>query len=117
MDSKVRLQKTVKPKDSLNKVVRSTFVTFTQPTIQQDTDTISELFRLYDNLYLEIPLEGPMSHTYLIEESSKLVDIAADNTEIQPLLDEISELRERLLQAQEDILELNEELSKLNGGV
>lgn len=117
MDNKVRLQKTVKPKDGLNKVVRSTFVTFTQPTVQQDTDTVENLFRLYDSLYLEIPLEGPMSHTYLIEESSKLVDIATDNTDIQPLLDEISDLRERLLQAQEDIIELNEELAKANGGV
>lgn len=108
MAEKVRFVKTVQQKEDFNKVVSKDFITFVE-TQEQDTDTVQELFRLYDKLYLEIPLEGPQSHTYLLEESSKLVELQADNTTIQPLLDEISELRERLLIANEQIFELEQE--------
>lgn len=114
MDKNVRLSKTVKEKEGLRKVVSTTFTTFVQPSEGPNTDTVSELFRLYDKLYLEIPLEGPQSHTYLIEESSKLVQVQEDNEAIQPLLDEITELRERLLSANEQIFQLEEELARGN---
>lgn len=114
MAENVRLIKTVQEKDKLRKIVSSTFTTFVQPSEEQDTDTVSELFRLYDKLYLQIPIEGPKSHTYLIEESSKLVDIQQDNEAIQPLLDEITELRERLLSANEQIFQIEEELARGN---
>ena len=112
MDKNIRLHKTVKEQEDLRKVISNTFTTFVQPQTQVDTDTVSELFRLYDKLYLQIPIEGPNSHTYLIEESSKLVEVQEDNTVIQPLLDEITELRERLLSANEQIFELEEAASR-----
>lgn len=113
MAKKVRLQKTVQEKDSLSKVVSKKFTTFIQPTVEEDTDTVEELFRIYNKLYLEIPLEGNLSHTKLIEESSKLVSIETDNTEIQPLLDEITNLRENLLDSNETIEELEKEIQNL----
>lgn len=109
MAEKVRLIKTVQEKDDLSKVVSREFTTFVQADTLATTDTVNELFRLYDKLYLEIPLEGPQSHTYLIEESSKLVSIQADNAEIQPLLDEITSLRERLLLANEQLIQLEQQ--------
>lgn len=112
MAKSIRLQRTLQDKEDFNTVVSREFNTFTQPIQNVDTDNVSELFRLYDKLYLEIPLEGPQSHTYLIEESSKLVSVQEDNTEIQPLLDEITTLREQLLNANEQILQLEE---KTNG--
>lgn len=110
MDRNVRLSKTVKEKDDLTKVISSTFTTFLQPEDLPDPDTVEELFRLYDKLYLEIPLEGPKSHTYLIEESSKLIQLNPDTAAIQPLLDEITELRERLLTANEQIFDLERQI-------
>lgn len=110
MDRNVRLSKTVKERDDLTKVISSTFTTFLQPEDLPDPDTVEELFRLYDKLYLEIPLEGPKSHTYLIEESSKLIQLNPDTTAIQPLLDEITELRERLLTANEQIFDLERQI-------
>lgn len=110
MDKNVRLSRTVKEKEDLQKVITSTFTTFVQPQEVADTDTVEELFRLYDKLYLEIPLDGPKSHTYLIEESSKLVQLNPDTTAIQPLLDEITELRERLLNANEQIFDLERQI-------
>lgn len=115
MAEKYKLSKTLFNKSELEKVINKNFTSFTQPTVEQDTDTVQELFRLYDKLYLEIPLEGPQSHTYLIEESSKLVQVVQDDLDIQPLLDEISDLRQRLLDAEETILTLEGELS--NGSI
>ena len=106
MAEKVKLEKTILQKTELSKVVSKEFTTFTRPTDEEAGNTVQELFRLYDKLYLEIPLEGPLSHTYLIEESSKLVNLTQDNLEIQPLLDEITELRERLLIANQQIFDL-----------
>lgn len=114
MAEKYRLSKTLLNKNEASKVINSNFTTFSQPTTEQDTDTVQELFRLYDKLYLEIPLQGPQSHTYLIEESSKLVSITQE-LDIQPLLDEISELRQRLLDANEEILNLENQMG--NGTV
>lgn len=112
MAENVRLNKTVREKQDLNKVVSKEFTTFLQPQQIQNNDTVEELFRLYTTLYLDIPLDGPLSHKYLIEESSKLVDIEQE-LDIQPLLDEISDLRQRLLEANEYISELEKESSNV----
>lgn len=106
MAEKVKLIKTVQQKDQFSKVVPREFTTFVRETDQEAGDTVQELFRLYDKLYLDIPLQGPQSHTYLLEESSKLVQVTQDNEEIQPLLDEINELRERLLIANQQLIEI-----------
>jgi hypothetical protein len=105
MAEKVKLQRTVQEKDELAKVVNKKFNTFIQPEVEEDTDTIEDLFRLYDKFYLDIPLEGPKSHTYIITESSKLVSIEEEQ-DIAPLLQEITDLRQRLLEANEQISEL-----------
>lgn len=109
MAEKVKLIRRVQEKDDLNKVVKKEFTTFLPEDQLASTDSVEELFRLYDSLYFSIPLTGPRSHTYLIEESSKLVQLQQDNTAIQPLLDEISELRERLLLANQELFQLEQE--------
>jgi len=107
MANDIRISKTVLNKSDFSKVVDNTFKTFVtlDPTV--NTDTVEEFFRLYSKLFYEIPIEGDTnSHTYLIQESSKLVSVDKDLTDIQPLLDEISELRERLLQVNQQMIEL-----------
>lgn len=115
MAKKYTLSKTVQNKADLKKVVDSKFSTFLQPTVEENNDTVEELFRLYDTLYLDIPLAGPQSHTFLIEESTKLVGVVQSELDIQPLLDEISDLRQRLLDSEETILDLERQLA--NGSV
>lgn len=118
MANKVYLNKTVREKETFNKVVDKNFSTFIiEDTTVEDNDTVTELFRLYDKLYLEIPLEGPQSHEYLVEESSKLVSVNDTADEIQPLVDEINELRERLLDANTRIIELENNQATNNGQV
>ena len=103
----IRVKKTVYKKDEFEKVVDTSFSTYTDEVEEQDNDTVEELFRLYDKLFYDIPTEGTNnSHTFILQESSKLVEFTKDTEEIQPLLDEIATLREQLLisnQANQDI--------------
>jgi len=103
----IRVKKTVYKKDEFEKVVDTSFSTYTDEVEEQDNDTVEELFRLYNKLFYDIPTEGTNnSHTFILQESSKLVEFTKDTEEIQPLLDEIATLREQLLisnQANQDI--------------
>ena len=106
MANTIRIQKTAANKTEFNRAVDTKFRTFVDSVPDVETDTVEELFRLYNKLYYEIPLTGTNSHTFLIQESSKLVNIEKDLTDIQPLLDEITELRERLIQVNTQLFEV-----------
>lgn len=111
-NQKIQIQKTVYNNAGLSKIVDREFKVFAEPVPEQDTDTVEELFRLYDKLYLEIPVDGETnSHEYLIARSSELVNVDLDNEAIQPLLEEISDLRTELLAANQEIANLNIKLA------
>lgn len=111
MVERVDITKTVVDKDSLNRVLDTSFRTFGAPPVTVDTDTTGELFRLYLKLYSRIPVFGNInSHEYLVKESSKLYIEPVNTLEIQPLLDEIASLRIQLLQANQQILELTTQI-------
>lgn len=111
----IRIQKTVYSNAGLSKIIDREFKAFAEPVPEQDTDTTSELFRLYDKLYLEIPVNGETnSHEYLINRSSELVDVDINNEAIQPLLEEITQLRTDLLAANQEIANLNIQLANGN---
>ena len=114
--AKIRIQKNVLSKEDFDKSVDRSFKTFVNEQVEEETDSIQELFRLYDKFYYEIPTEGDeLSHEFLIRESSKLIKVEADNEAIQPLLDEISELRQRILEQQQAAIEEIEDITQLNG--
>jgi|TARA_R100000030_G_scaffold22615_1_gene16277 hypothetical protein len=93
--------------NEIGRVVDREFKTFTKPVEEVDTDTVEELFRLYDKLYFTIPLEGETnSHQYLLQKSSELVDLEKSTEDLQPLLDEIGQLRQQLLNANQQLFEL-----------
>ena len=107
MANEIRFKKTTFNKEQYSKVVDKQFTTFVSPTQEEDADTVAEFFRLYSQLFYEIPTEGETnSHQYILRESSKLVDFDKDTAEIQPLLDEITDLRERLLQVNTQLIEI-----------
>jgi hypothetical protein len=88
-------------------LVETEFKTFTKPVEEVDTDTVEELFRLYDKLFYTIPVEGDNnSHEYILKRSSEVANLDALSEDIQPFLDEISQLREQLLIANETIFNL-----------
>lgn len=113
MAEEVKLQKTVYDPIKFTKVVDTSFKTFAKPVPTVNTDTVEELFRLYDKLYLRIPIEGDTnSHQYLVTESSKLYLQQVQSVDIQPLLDEITQLRQELLLANQEIQALTVQQSK-----
>jgi hypothetical protein len=103
---RIRIQKEVYRSDQFNNLVDRQFSTFTKPTVEVDTDTVEEFFRLYDKLYYSIPLEGDNnSHQYLLQKSSELIDFEKTTDDIQPLLDEIAQLRQQNLELNQQIFE------------
>ena len=111
--AEINIEKTVFNRKEFERVVDRGFKTFTPPIELPDTDTVTELFRLYNKLYFEIPLRNAnASHEYLIRRSSELVNIDEDDNQLQPLLDEITNLRSQLVEANSDILDL--EIQKAN---
>ena len=112
MDKKVQIKKTVLDRNGVRDFIDSKFTFFKDPDPVVDNDTVEELFRLYDKLYLEIPIEGESpSHQYLVEQSSELYQIDKQLENIQPLLDEVASLRTQLLEANRNIIELEAKLA------
>lgn len=104
---RVRIQKQLFRSDQFNTLIDREFKTFIKPVQEIDTDTVEELFRLYDKLYFNIPIEGEInSHQYLLRKSSELTEFDKSTEDIQPLLDEIAQLRQQLLNANQQIFEL-----------
>lgn len=105
--AKVDLRKTVYNKDQFNRVTGGRdFLTF---TLEGDgvEFTVEDFFNEYENLFLSIPINGPInSHEYLVRKSSELVGFQRTTEDIQPLLDEISNLRNQLLQARQENINL-----------
>lgn len=108
--AEINIEKTVYNRKEFERVVDRGFKTFVPPVEIADLDTVTELFRLYNKLYLEIPLRNSnSSHEYLIRRSLELVDLDEGDDQLQPLLDEITNLRAQLVEANEDILRLEVE--------
>ena len=107
---KIRIITKSNNREKLRNVIDTEFKTYVDPVDVIDNDTVEELFRLYDKLYYNIPLEGENnSHEYILARSSQLVDLEKNTDEIQPLLDEIGQLRQQLLAANEQIFELEKD--------
>ena len=70
MDRKVDIKKTVFNRDGYKSTIDRNFKFYKEPEPLIDPDTVEELFRLYDKLYMLIPIEGEnTSHQYLVERS------------------------------------------------
>ena len=107
MDNSIEIVKTVFSTGKFNKVVDTSFKTFTQPVPEEDPDTPEELFRLYEKLYYSIDITGETnSHEYLIKKSSELVNFDRVTEDIQPLLDEIAQLRDQNLALNQQLIDL-----------
>lgn len=108
MANELRIKKTQLNKEDLDKVIDRSFSTFGQPALAEDGVTVEEFFVYYEELFNEIPLNGPTnSHEYLVKTSGALLEFEKDTEDIQPLLDEIAQLRQQLLEANQEIIDLS----------
>ena len=66
MAKNIEIKKTVYTKDNFNKVVDREFKSFKQPAEVPVEKTVDQFFKDYEDLYLDIPIEGDeKSHRYL----------------------------------------------------
>lgn len=114
MGKNIQIKKTVYQKDDYDKVVDRSFSSFKQPVPEAIEKTVEQFFKDYEELYLEIPVQGDeQSHEYLSLRSGDLISINDIEQDIQPLLDEIAELRQQLLDSQNEILDQRLEIANL----
>ena len=112
MEQTINLQKKVVNKDNIDKLIDRDIRFFTNASTTATASTVEDLFRIYDELYFQIPAEGQInSHEYLIRKSSEIYKLYQDIVNLQPLLDEISDLRSQLLDANNTIFDLENQLN------
>lgn len=103
-ESKIDLMKDVFSKPQYTKTIDTNFKELGVTSIKQDLQnqtTVSDFFKLYDELFYEIPPEGDInSHRYLVEQSGEYINFDQVNVEIEALQAEITQLRQDLLKAQ-----------------
>jgi hypothetical protein len=110
MSEEINLTKVVYDKNQYEKLVNTNFSQLdseVDPQILLNSQpTVPEFFKMYNELFYQIPKEGQNSHQILIQQSSEYVDFETDTQEIEALQNEIAQLRQQLLDEQKKVIEL-----------
>ena len=110
MANNINFNKTVFDKAQYEKTINTTFSELGVEPIQDQINaqpTIQEFFKIYNELFYEIPETGDInSHEYLILTSGEYIGSEEESEEIQALQNEITSLREELLETQNEIINL-----------
>jgi hypothetical protein len=111
MSKEIKINKTVYDKNAYERLVDTKFSQIgAPPTPQQklqEQPSVNKFFKLYNDLFYDIPENGEIdSHKYLIEKSSEYINYEANSEEILALQNEIADLRQQLLTEQKRIIEL-----------
>ena len=114
----IKLDRTVFDKAKFEQSVDTSFSQLVVKPEQKYFDlslaTVGDFFKLYENLFYEIPKDGSTdSHEYLVKESGEYIEYSVVNEDIQLLLDEISSLREENLVSTQTIITLQNEIAQL----
>jgi len=107
--SQIPIQKTVFSKDSYSRLIDTQFSQLlNQGTVETTPSfTVDDYFRLYNQLFYQIPREGDTnSHMAILKREADYLGINISQDDIQALLDEITSLRQQLLDTQTTVNEL-----------
>ena len=100
--SQIPIQKTVFNKESFDKVVDTQFHQLGVQSAALSEFTIDDFFRLYNEVFYQIPKEGNSnSHQYIIQKEADYLGIDLSSDNVQALLDEITVLRQELINLQQ----------------
>ena len=111
MSEEIKINKTVYDKNAYERLVNTKFSQIGAPPppeqIKNAQPTTNKFFKLYNELFYDIPENGEVdSHKFLIEKSSEYINYEANSEEISALQNEIADLRQQLLTEQKRIIEL-----------
>ena len=107
--SQIPVQKTVFSKDSYSRLVDTQFSQLLNQGVVEETPsfTIDDFFRLYNQLFYQMPREGDTnSHRYILQREADYLGVSISQDDIQALLNEITSLRQQVLESQQTINEL-----------
>ncbi|MBF70980.1 MAG: hypothetical protein CMA95_00540 [Euryarchaeota archaeon] len=104
MAEKIDIKKTVLNKAQYPKIINTKFSELGVNSITdiiEETPTVESFFKLYDELFYDIPALGDKnSHEYIVKTSGEYISFDQDSEIIKALQEEISLLREENLQLQ-----------------
>lgn len=112
--NKLELSKSTLVKSTYANVLDISFSELTPPPPPvAEVVSVSQFFRLYDELFYDIPPEGDInSHEFLIQRSTEYIGFEEQTPEeIQALLDEITNLRQNLLDTEQEVFQLRAQLA------
>ncbi len=116
MAQNINFNKNVFNKSQYEKTINTSFSELGVQSVQeqvQNQPTVQEFFKIYNELFYEIPEVGDInSHEYLILTSAEYIGYENESEEIQALQREIATLREELLESQNDLVNLTTNSSK-----
>ena len=101
MSRKVDTKKQVFNKAEYEKTINTRFNDLGVTSITDDiaeTNTVEDFFKMYDELFYEIPLLGDNSHEFLVKTSGEYINFDQNSEIIEALQQEITALREESLQ-------------------
>ena len=101
--SQIFIQKQVFDKNTFEKVVNTQFSQLinVQASNVATPLTVDEFFKLYEEIFYQIPKEGDInSHRYILEKEADYLGVSLNTDDIQALLDEITTLRQTVLDTQ-----------------
>ena len=109
----LKLRNHAGPGQSNNTQLQKLLIELVHDIPEEETVSVSQFFRLYDQLFYDIPPEGEINtHEFLIRRSTEYIGFTDETPEeIQALLDEITNLRRNLLDTEQEVLDLRNQLS------
>ena len=116
MSEQVQITREVYQKNIYTNVIDTEFSQLIKPVtqIEEEGPTVDEFFRLYNDLFFEIPKVGDIdSHIELVERSSQYLGDDYVNPLIAELQAEITSLKQQILNSNETINDLTSQLTTL----
>ena len=109
-ERRVDLRKEVFSKNQYPRTVDTEFSQLGAPTIEQqlaEEFTVEEFFIRYNELFYDIPANGPTnSHEYLVRQSGEYINFEDIEEEIEALRNEITQLRQENLELTQANIEI-----------
>lgn len=109
MSEKIVLNKTVFDKNSFINTIDTSFIqtTSTTPTLQP-IPSVADFFQTYQQIFYNIPAEGPInSHEYIVRVSGEYINADNLDQDLELLIAEINNLRTTNLELEQIIVEFS----------
>jgi hypothetical protein len=110
MANEVTLVRKIYQTDTYENAIDPAFTEFVTPIIEiEDTSiSVTEFFDYYQQLFFDIPVDGPInSHTYIVQQSQQYIGGSVIDLEKQALVEEINSLRQQLLDLNQNFTTIN----------